>query len=189
MIRGCIYLSVGAKMHWVGYLMEISNMQRRVGDSNEWRWSCINWTNPFNNKSTDKQTKTRWTWTSSGEASLPLSSSNNVSILSPLVARNLLKNIGKILWPGISWNILRMIVPVSCYRYYYQIDLIWSISLSNRPDFIFAHISNLFFPLIKRTWYYLCPCYQQNSSTLPGLADVWSARKSNENFCHVFYRS
>ena len=35
MIRGCIYLSVGAKMHWVWSPMKISNIQGRVGDSNE----------------------------------------------------------------------------------------------------------------------------------------------------------
>ena len=29
---------------------------------------------------------------------------------------------------------------------------------------------------IKLTWYYLCPCCQQKSSRLPGLADAWSAK-------------
>ena len=29
---------------------------------------------------------------------------------------------------------------------------------------------------MKLTWYYLCPCCQQKSSRLPGLADAWSAK-------------
>ena len=45
----------------------------------------------FHSKDFFNQKIKLFTWTSSGEASLPFSSSNKVSILSPLVARNLLR--------------------------------------------------------------------------------------------------
>ena len=50
------------------------------------------------------------TWTSSGEASLPLSSSNKVSILSPLVARNLLK---KKCASACHWKLFRSLHVIS----------------------------------------------------------------------------
>ena len=114
--------------------------------------------------------QSKGTWTSSGEASLPLSSSNKVSILSPLVARNLLKK--KKCASACHWKLFRSLHVMSILKG----CQVWpSIALRSTRELncgVLQYDQNQ----MKLTWYYLCPCCQQKSSRLPGLADAWSAK-------------
>ena len=107
------------------------------------------------------------TWTSSGEASLPLSSSNKVSILSPLVARNLLKKRNVPL--RVTGNYLD---PFTSFLFWKAAKYPSIASTRELNCEVLQYDQNE----IKLTWYYLCPCCQQKSSRLPGLADAWSAK-------------
>ena len=111
--------------------------------------------------------QSKGTWTSSGEASLPLSSSNKVSILSPLVARNLLKK------RNVPLRVIENYLdPFTSFLFWKAAKYPSIASTRELNCEVLQYDQNE----IKLTWYYLCPCCQQKSSRLPGLADAWSAK-------------